>query len=169
MGPFDILAEQHRELEERFEALGVEDGAEEADPQHEHAEGLLGLLRLHTLLEERYLYPLLTRAEGRARAREAAEDHLTMSELMDELEEQPPGGPEWWARLLALEDLLVAHVREEEEQTFPRLMRELNAGEQEELRHALMALRDELSSGAHAWPGNSSLRDGASHEPRWDV
>ena len=168
MGPFDILAEQHRELEERFETLEAEGGAEEADQQRERAQGLLGLLRLHMLLEERYLYPLLTRAEGRARTREEAEDHLTMSELMDELEEQPPGGPEWWARLMALEDLLVAHVREEEEQTFPRLMTALDAGEQEELRHALEALRDELSSQAHAWPGNSSLLDGTAHEPSWD-
>jgi len=145
MGPFDLLAEQHRELEERFETLGAEDGLD-AEEQRERAQGLLALLRLHTLMEERYLSPLLARAEGRARAREESEDHLTMGELMDELEEQPPGGPEWWARLMALEDLLVAHVREEEEQTFPRLVVMLDAGEQEELRHALETLRDELFS-----------------------
>jgi hemerythrin-like domain-containing protein len=145
MGPFDILAEQHRELEERFETLGAEEGLD-TDEQRERAHGLLALLRLHTLMEERHLYPLLTRAEGRARGREELEDHLTMGELMDELEEQPPGGPEWWARLMALEDLLVAHVREEEEQTFPRLVVMLDAGEQEELRHALETMRDELFS-----------------------
>jgi hypothetical protein len=145
MGPFDLLAEQHRQLEERFEALGAQDGLD-AGEQRERTEGLLALLRLHTLLEERYLTPLLTRAEGRARGRVEAEDHLTMSELMGEVEEQPPGGPEWWARLMALEDLLVAHVREEEEQTFPRLVVMLDAGEQEELRHALETLREELFS-----------------------
>lgn len=168
MGPFDILAEQHRELEERFEALVAEDGAEEADQQRERAGALMGLLRLHTLLEERYLYPLLNRLEGRARAREEREDHLTLGELMDELEEQPPGGPEWWARLMALEDLLVAHVREEEEQTFPLVMTDLDAGEQQELRDGLEALRDELSQ-AQAYPASPSLLDATAHEPRWDV
>jgi len=168
MGPFDILAEQHRELEERFETLAAEDGMEDVDQQREGAQALMSLLRLHTLLEERYLYPLLTRLEGRARAREEAEDHLTLGELMDELEEQPPGGPEWWARLMALEDLLVAHVRQEEEQTFPLVMTDLDAGEQQELRDGLEALRDELSQ-AQAYPASPSLLDGTSHEPRWDV
>jgi hemerythrin superfamily protein len=164
MGPFDILAEQHRELEERFEALETEVGPGEADEQRERASALFRLLRLHSLLEERHVYPLLTRAEGRARTREQTEDHLTMSELMDELEEQPPGTPEWWARLIALEDLLVAHMREEEEQTFARLATALDAGEQEELRHALEAFRDELSSQPRSW-----LERPASHEPHWDV
>jgi len=168
MGPFDILAEQHRELEERFEALAAEDGTQDGDQQRERAQGLISLLRLHTLLEERYLYPLLARLEGRERARQEAEDHLTLGELMDELEEQPPGGPEWWARLMALEDLLVAHVREEEEQSFALVMTDLDAGEQQELRDGLEALRDELSQ-AQAYPAGPSLLDGTSAEPRWDV
>ncbi|HEX8704174.1 MAG TPA: hemerythrin domain-containing protein [Myxococcaceae bacterium] len=169
MRPFDILVEQHRELEEHFESLEADDGTAEADEQRERANVLLSLLRIHTLLEERHVYPLMTRTEGRARTREEAEDHLTMSELMDELDEQPPGGPEWWARLMALEDLLVAHMREEEEQTFPRLVMVLDAGEQEELRHALETLRDELASQPRSWLENPSLLDGVSHEPRWDV
>jgi hemerythrin-like domain-containing protein len=165
MGPFDILAEQHRELEERFGALEMDGGADEPDEQHEHADELIALLRMHMHLEERHVYPLLARVEGRARAREETEDHLTMRELMDELDEQPPGGPEWWARLLALEDLVVAHVREEEEQTFARLATALDQGEQEELRHALETLRDELSSHERSWMQNPALLN----EPRWDV
>lgn len=169
MGPFDILAEQHRELEERFELLEAGDGTGEADEQRERVGALVSLLRLHTLLEERYVYPLMTRTEGRARTREEAGDHLTMSELIDELEEQPPGGPEWWARIMALQDLLVAHVREEEEQTFARLVTVLDAGEQEELRRNLEALRDELVSQSRSWLENPALLDGTAHEPRWDV
>lgn len=169
MGPFDILAEQHRELEERFETLDAGDGTEDAEQQRERAQELMGLLRRHTLLEERCLYPLLHRREGREREREEAEEHLTLGELMDELEEQPPGGPEWWARLMALEDLLVAHVREEEAKTFPLLMTGLEQGEREQLRHALEALRDELSSPPHAYSGHPSLRDGTAHQPGWDV
>lgn len=168
MGPFDILAEQHRELEERFEALTAEDGTEDGDQQRERAQGLISLLRLHTVLEERYLYPLLARLEGRERARQEIEDHLMLGELMDELEEQPPGGPEWWARLTALEDLLVAHVREEEEQSFPLVMTDLDAGEQQELRDGLEALRDELSQ-AQAYPASPSALEGTSPEPRWDI
>jgi molybdopterin converting factor small subunit len=165
MGPFDILAEQHRELEELFEALQAEDGAEASEDQRERTGALLSLLRVHARLEERHLYPLLARVEDRARARQETEDHLTMGELLDELEEQTPGGPEWWARLMALQDLWVAHVREEQEQTFPLLMTELAADEQQELRHALEASREELSPDTRAWMQNPTLLN----VPSWDV
>lgn len=160
MGPFHILTEQHRELEELLGALGgegPEDSAPGAEEQRERAEELLALVRLHTQLEERYLYPLLARVEGRARASAEAEDHLTMRELMEELEDQPSGAPEWWACLTALEDLLVAHVHEEEQQTFSRLLTVLDEGEQDELRRALEALREEQTSSARAWPQNHPL------------
>src|SRR6185503_13697387 len=132
MGPFDLLAEQHRTLEARLEALEASDT--EAEERRELAQALVALLRLHTRLEEQHLFPLLlVRAEERARAHEEAEDHLTMHELMDELEEQPFDEPEWWARLVTLEDLVAAHVRREEDQLFPRLSASLSRAEQGEL------------------------------------
>lgn len=119
MGPFDILAEQHRELEARFQALAASAGAAAQGERRDQTQALLELLRLHTRLVERHLFPLLlTRAEERARAHEEAEALLTMRELMDELEEQPFDEPEWWARLVTLEDLFAAHVRREENQLF---------------------------------------------------
>ena len=120
MGPFDILAEQHRELEERISALEAEEDPGEAEAQRERFQALADALRVHARLEERYLYPLVARIEGRVRAREEAEDHLALRELVEELEELTPGGDEWWARFTALEDLLVAHVQEEEAEVFPR-------------------------------------------------
>jgi hypothetical protein len=117
MGPFDILTAQHRELEEQLGALESGDGPSAPDTQRERLEVLVALLRVHARLEERHLSPLLARVEGRGRAREEAEDHLTMRELGEELEELEPGTDEWWARLTALEDLVVAHARQEEAET----------------------------------------------------
>jgi hemerythrin-like domain-containing protein len=169
MGPFDILAEQHRELEERFEALEASSGAAEAEERRDQAQAFVALLRLHTRLEERHLSPLLlTRAEERARAHEEAEDHLTMRELLDELEEQPFDAPEWWARLVTLEDLLMAHVRREEDQLFPRLSAALSGAERGELRRALEASCDELSSRGRSWPHSPSTLNEPS-EPSWDI
>ena len=75
--PFDILIEQHRELEECFERLAS--GVDPEELRSEVAE-LLELLRLHSRLEERCFYPLVMQVEGRSRAWEEAEDHLTMRE-----------------------------------------------------------------------------------------
>jgi hemerythrin-like domain-containing protein len=155
MGPFDILAEQHQELEERLEALESDDS--EPDTRGEQLEALFALLRVHAQLEERHLHPLLARVEGRARAREELEDHLTLRELMEELEELKPEADEWWARLTALEDLVVAHVREEEVETFPRLVSTLDDGEQDELRRAFSSLREQLLSRAEPLSGSEPL------------
>lgn len=147
--PFDILIEQHRELEECFERLAS--GVDPEELRSEVAE-LLELLRLHSRLEERCFYPLVMQVEGRSRAREEAEDHLTMRELMDELEELPPGHPEWQARLFALEDLVVAHFQEEESAMLPRLRTALDAQQQDDLRRDLSSTREELLARAHTFP-----------------
>ncbi|NTX40753.1 hemerythrin domain-containing protein [Myxococcus sp. CA051A] len=161
-GPFDILVEEHRELEERFERLVS--GAEE-EPLSAQRE-LLELLRLHTWLEERCLQPLVARVEGRARARQLAEDHLAMRELMDELEELPLGDAEWQARLYALEDLWVAHFQEEESSLLPRLSTALDPREQQTLRVELTLAREELRTLAEGpfVSGTRSLLE----DLRWD-
>jgi hemerythrin-like domain-containing protein len=161
--PFDILIEQHRELEECFERLAS--GADSEEQRAQVAE-LLELLRLHSRLEERCFYPLLMQVEGRSRTREEAEDHLAMRELMDELEELPPGHPEWQARLFALEDLVVAHFQEEESALLPRLRMALDAQQQDDLRRDLSSTREELLARVHAFhvPGRGPLLETL----RWD-
>ncbi|MCY1018375.1 hemerythrin domain-containing protein [Pyxidicoccus sp. MSG2] len=161
--PFDILIEQHRELEECFERLASDADSEE---QRAQVSELLELLRLHSRLEERCFHPLLMQVEGRSRAREEAEDHLVMRELMDELEELPPGHPEWQARLFALEDLVVAHFQEEESAMLPRLRMALDAQQQDDLRRDLSATREELLARAHVFhvPGRGPLLETL----RWD-
>lgn len=157
MGPFDILSELHRELEERLAALeaGVEPG--ESGTWHERFEELVAALRVHARLEERHLYPLLARVEGRVRAREEEEDQLAIRELLEELEEHEPGDEEWWARFTALEDLVVVHVREEEAETFPRLTSALDTEAQDELRQAFLTLREELAAEAGAVSASERL------------
>jgi len=139
--PFDSLVGQHRELEARFERLAS--GAEPKASREAEAE-LLALLRFHSRLEERCLHPVLARVAGRERCREQQEDHLTMRELMDELEALPPGHPEWQARLLTLEDRVVAHFQEVENALLPQLMTALDSLALDDLRRDLSATREEL-------------------------
>lgn len=157
MGPFDILSELHQELEDRFAAFVSDEEPEEPDTWYERAEELAEVLRVHAQLEERHLYPLLARVVGRARAREESEVQLTIQELLEELAEFQPGDDEWWARLMALEDLVVAHVREQEAETFPRLASTLQAQEQDELHQAILMLREELVSRADTVSGGERL------------
>jgi hypothetical protein len=161
MGPFDMLSGQHRELEELLEALVSEESP--SGDGEERTRELAALIRLHSRLEERHLQPLILRFEGRFRAREELEDHLTLCELAEELEESTPGGPEWLARLTALEDLLVAHVQEEEEALFARIATGLNPREGEELLRALEASLEELGGLLGSAAGGPPVLDA----PRW--
>ncbi|WP_268903983.1 MULTISPECIES: hemerythrin domain-containing protein [Corallococcus] len=164
VGPFDILLEQHRELEALLERLDTETDAGELEWRQA---ALSDLLRLHCRLEERHIYPLLARVEGRSRAREEAEDHLTLRELLEELQELTPRGIEWQARLCALEDQVVAHVQGTEHLLLPRLVTSLDADELEELGHDLALTYEELLERSQRTPASSR---GALLEPlHWDV
>ncbi|MBN8230260.1 hemerythrin domain-containing protein [Corallococcus macrosporus] len=162
--PFDILLQQHRELEELLERLASDTDAE--DLAHGQ-EALSRLLRLHSRLEERCVQPLVTRVEGRTRAREEAEDHLTLRELMEELQELTPRGVEWQARLFTLEDLVVAHVQAMEQGVLPRLSASLDSEELEELGHDLALTYEELLERSQHPPASGR---GALLEPlHWDA
>jgi hemerythrin-like domain-containing protein len=158
-----MLFDEHRELEERLEHLWA---GGDADDLHAQTTELVELLRMHSRLEERLVYPLVARVEGRARAREEAEDHLTMRELMEELQELMPGGTEWQARLLTLEDLVIAHVQEAEHLLLPRLSTALDAQAQDDVRHELSMAREELLARTQSgpFPGTSPLLEAL----RWD-
>jgi sulfite reductase beta subunit-like hemoprotein len=157
MGPFEILSELHRELEDRLAALESGEEPGESETWRERFEELVAALRVHARLEERHLHPLLARVGGRVQAREGAEDQLTIRELLEELDELEPGDDEWWARFTALEDLVVAHVREAEAETFPRLISALDTHEQDELHQALLTLREELGSKTDTVSGSERL------------
>ena len=141
MGPFEMLSGKQRELLACFEALELGEGEV---PPSERVEVLLETLWLHVRLTERQLQPLVVRVEGHGRALQEAEILLAMHELMAELEWFPRGSLEWRARLLALEDVTVAHIRSLELQLFPRLSSALDEQEERELVRRLAATREAL-------------------------
>lgn len=157
MGPFDILTQQHRELEEQLEAFDSEEGPSGPKARREQLGALATLLQLHVWLEDRHLTPLLEREVDPAMARQEAEDHLAMRELLEELEELEPETDAWWGSLTALEDLVVAHARTEELETFPRITATLDAHQQDVLRQGLIGLHEQLLSRAYPLSGNGFI------------
>lgn len=162
MSAFELLVAQHRELEECLAQL---DGAPPEELGALAAE-LASLLRLHSGLEEAHLSVLLSRLEGGALAREEAEEHLVMRELVDELLALSPGSDAWFARLMALEDVVVAHIQWEEARVLPQLSAALDSSETERLREALKATAAVCSARERPHvPGGGP----SPHAPRWGV
>jgi hypothetical protein len=130
MGPFEMLSGKQRELLAYFASLDEVQGTE---PLRQRVSELLQEVWLHVRVTERLLQPLVVRVEGQARALQEAELLLTLHELMAELEWFPCGSLEWLARLTALEDTALAHIRSMELQLFPRLAAALDEQEQLDL------------------------------------
>jgi hypothetical protein len=141
MGPFEMLSGKQRELLAYFESLDEVQGTELL---RERVSGLLQELWLHVRLTERHLQPLVVRVEGHERALQEAEVLLTLHELMAELGCFPSGSLEWLARVMALEDTALAHIRSMELQVFPRLAEALDEQEKLELVRSLAATREAL-------------------------
>jgi hypothetical protein len=141
MEPFEMLSGKQRELLACFESL---DDVEGTEPLRVRVGELLDEVRLHVRVTERHLQPLVVRVEGQKRALQEAEVLLAMHELMAELEYFPCGSMEWLARLMALEDAALAHVRSLELQLFPRLSEALDEGEAVDLVRSMAATREAL-------------------------
>jgi hemerythrin superfamily protein len=118
---FDVLEEDHREVEEWFDEYDeLKDGDE--DRKAELAEKICLALKVHAQIEEEIFYP---------RAREATKDddlideaiveHATVKNLIAEIEEMDVGEEFFDAKVRVLGEMVKRHIREEQEELFPEL------------------------------------------------
>jgi len=110
-----LLTEDHRRIDLLFDA--VSDGDVTAIPQ------VCDALLLHSRMEEEVLYPAISRFLGEAEWDVAAalEDHLIIRKLVSELSTESSISPSYLAQAGVLMRLVRDHVREEEEDLFPRI------------------------------------------------
>jgi hemerythrin superfamily protein len=118
---FDVLEEDHREVEEWFDEYDELKDSDE-DRKGELAEKICLALKIHAQIEEEIFYP---------RAREATKDddlideavveHATVKNLIGEIEEMDAGEELYDAKIRVLGEMVKRHIREEEEELFPEL------------------------------------------------
>src|SRR5829696_5816634 len=130
----EVLMEDHRLVDRLFEHYAV-------SHDREVAAQIGDALVLHARIEEEFLYPLVRSLliDGDRLADEAEADHEKVKEFVAEAED---------TRGAALDELIVelradvgVHVRWEEEDLFPRLLDELDAGTQQQLAERLLAFK----------------------------
>ncbi|MEE1938895.1 hemerythrin domain-containing protein [Streptomyces sp. TRM 70361] len=128
----DIIQElttDHREVEELFgkiEALPMGD-----ERRKEYAdEAVIELVR-HSIAEEQYLYPAVREflPDGDEIADKELEDHAGAERTMKELEGRDADDPEFDRLIGELMQEIREHIRDEEDNLFPRL-RQAATGEQ---------------------------------------
>jgi hemerythrin superfamily protein len=118
---FDVLEEDHREVEEWFDQYDELKDSDE-DRKAELSDKICLALKVHAQIEEEIFYP---------RAREATKDddlideaiveHATVKNLIAEIEEMDVEEELHDAKIRVLGEMVKRHIREEEEELFPEL------------------------------------------------
>jgi hemerythrin superfamily protein len=77
-------------------------------------------LSKHAIQEEMVVYPALRQANHTSDADHLSEDHGYVKTYLYELETLPKDSPEWLARVRDFRQMIEGHMREEENDIFPR-------------------------------------------------
>lgn len=137
--PFEPLREDHRKVAALFEKIEATTERAEKGREKLFAE-LKELLESHSELEESRVYPVLEEPEStHDLSLEAEEEHRVVKLLLTELGEEDHTTEQWTAKFTVLKENVEHHVKEEEEELFPKALKALG---EEALRH----LREEINS-----------------------
>lgn len=134
MNAIDMLEQDHRLVEELFEAIEAADDAGER-------EGLFGeladALALHAALEENIFYPACKSEDTEDTLLEALQEHLQAKRLLADLLDMDPMNEVFMAKISVLKEEIRHHVAEEEGEVMPAARRLLGDD-------MLMALGNEM-------------------------
>lgn len=117
--PFKLLKDDHRRVAKLFKELEASSGKSGKGREHLFVQ-LKNELRLHTEIEEQYVYPLLEENdETREMVLESYEEHDLVKTILGEMEKENMGSESWEAKLTVMKENVEHHVSEEEEELFP--------------------------------------------------
>ncbi len=141
--PIEIIKRDHREVEKMFKEY--EDLGDRAfETKKKIVEQIIEALKLHTEMEETYLYPKLTDAfnkEGDKMVEEAYAEHEVAKRLLEELSVMHPEDPQFDAKVKVLNENIAHHVMEEEEELLPKTEKELKEEELDAIGEQMKAFK----------------------------
>jgi hemerythrin-like domain-containing protein len=118
---FDVLEEDHREVEEWFDEYDELKDSDE-DRKADLAEKICLALKVHAQIEEEIFYPQARQAsQDNDLIDEALVEHSTVKNLIGEIEEMEVGEELYDAKIRVLGEMVKQHIKEEEEELFPEL------------------------------------------------
>ena len=118
---FDLLEQDHREVEEWFDEYDELKDSDE-DRKTELAENICLALKVHAQIEEEIFYPQAREAsQDNDLIDEAIVEHSTVKNLIAEIEAMEVGEELYDAKIRVLGEMVKQHIKEEEEELFPEL------------------------------------------------
>ena len=118
---FDVLEEDHRQVEEWFDQYDELKDSDE-DRKADLAEKICLALKVHAQIEEEIFYPQAREAtRDNDLIDEALVEHSTVKNLIAEIESMEVGEELYDAKIRVLGEMVKQHIKEEEEELFPEL------------------------------------------------
>jgi hemerythrin-like domain-containing protein len=144
MNAIELLAGQHREVEQLFERIRQTDGQERESLLEEMADALT----VHAAIEERIFYPGVKRPDTEALLQHSVEEHLGVKRLLADMLDRDAEDDEsiFNGSLEQLINDVKTHVEEEEQRLFPRVRSTFEAATLDELGDRMSRLAGELES-----------------------
>jgi hypothetical protein len=134
----DLLAEQHKEVDELFEAIENGNGNKKSLFIQ-----LADKLAAHATIEERIFYPAVMAKDTEEILHESVEEHLAIKRVLADLLDLDPvaNGDEFDAKMSVLKEQVSHHAHEEEEkELFPKLRKRMSADELAALGNECVAM-----------------------------
>ena len=120
MNAFDLLEQDHREVEEWFDEY--DELEDDDDRKSELAEKICLALKVHAQIEEEIFYPQARKATNdNDLLDEALVEHATVKNLIAEIEAMEAGDDLYDAKIRVLGEMVKHHIKEEEDELFPEV------------------------------------------------
>ncbi len=130
----DLLVQEHREAEQLLDQLSMQSGQEQ-DPR-DVADLFISALVRHSVAEEMYVYPVIREYldDGDEAVDHDTQEHQELEELLKELEGLQPADGEFTEVVARLREVLADHIKDEEDEQFPKLRQVVPAEKLVDLR-----------------------------------
>jgi len=116
--------EDHDYVKKAYRAFQKLDPEEEPEEAQALVKNVCAALKVHTTIEEKILYPAARRAlKDKDLLEEAEVEHASAKMLIRQLERMKPKDPKFAATFRVLCEYVEHHVKEEENEMFPKLRR----------------------------------------------
>ncbi|HEV2523763.1 MAG TPA: hemerythrin domain-containing protein [Gammaproteobacteria bacterium] len=144
MNAIDILMEDHNEVKKVL--LSITESKNTATRSRKTLiEKLSTLIKIHTKLEEKLLYPLSLKDRALEKlTREAYEEHNAVDMLLKKALKVEVNDQSWLAKCTVIRENLEHHIKEEEQKLFPALKKILSKQDLEEIGDKMLILKKGL-------------------------
>ncbi len=138
--PFQMLIDDHKLVKRNFEAF---EKTEDEDEKYQIFTKTVLALVVHTKLEEELVYPLLKEIDDDLEL-EAEEEHRCVDFVITEMKPMSPDDEKFDAKFKVLSEMVKHHIKEEEEEAFPKMRKQLQNVDFSELADQMAERKLEL-------------------------